>query len=145
MSPFVSFLLCRLVTGNRKKKPEQALRLLYNDSYSSYNLLLKTERPTMKLSRLRSLAIEVFKTLKSLNPILLLAWIYAEGASAPPHPTRDQSYLSMCPEFLKCASFTRSNPKFNQRAKSQASCLTHLKEDRTLFGFCYFLKNKVNK
>ena len=51
------------------KIQERALGLLYNDSYSDYgSLLLKTERPTMQVSRLRRLAIEVFKTLKSLNP-----------------------------------------------------------------------------
>ena len=51
------------------KIPEHALGLLYNESYSDYcSLLLKTERPTMEVSRLRRLAIEVFKTLKSLNP-----------------------------------------------------------------------------
>ena len=50
------------------KIQERALGLLYNDSYSDYgSLLLKTERPTMEVSRLRRLAIEVFKTLKSLN------------------------------------------------------------------------------
>ena len=45
------------------------MRLLYNDSYSSNNsLLLKAERPTMKVSRLRRLAIKVLMTLNSLNP-----------------------------------------------------------------------------
>ena len=48
---------------------KRALRLLYDDSYSSYHsLLLKGERPTMEVSHLRGLAIKVFKTLKSLNP-----------------------------------------------------------------------------
>ena len=51
------------------KLQERALRLLYNDSYFSYNSsLLNAERPTIEVSRLRSLAIEVFMTLKSLNP-----------------------------------------------------------------------------
>ena len=48
-----------------EKMQERALRLLYNDSYSSYNiLLLKAEWPTMEVSRLQRSAIEVFKTLK---------------------------------------------------------------------------------
>ena len=56
-------------TENRENTGFEVLRLLYNDSYSSKkSLLLKAERPTMKMSRLRRLAIEVFKTLKSLNP-----------------------------------------------------------------------------
>ena len=41
----------------------------YNDSYSNYSrFLLKAEQPTMEVIRLRRLAMEVFKTLKSLNP-----------------------------------------------------------------------------
>ena len=52
-----------------EKIQERPLRLLHNDSYSSCSsLLLKAERPTMEVSRLRRLAIEVFKTLESLNP-----------------------------------------------------------------------------
>ena len=44
------------------------MTLLHNYNYSSYSsLLLKVERPTMEVSCLRRLAIEVFKTLKSLN------------------------------------------------------------------------------
>ena len=51
-----------------EKMQERTLRLLYNDSYSSNNsLLLKAERPTMKVSRLRRLAIKVLMTLNSLN------------------------------------------------------------------------------
>ena len=51
------------------KIQERTLRLLYNDSCSSYSsLLLKAERPTMEVSYLWRLAIEAFKTLKSLNP-----------------------------------------------------------------------------
>ena len=51
------------------KIQESALRLLYDVSYSSYNsLLLKARRSTMKVSRLRRLAIELFKTLKFLDP-----------------------------------------------------------------------------
>ena len=58
-----------------EKTQEHALRLLYNDSYSSYNsLLLKAEQPTMELSRLRRLAIEDFKILKSR----LHAYIFQE-------------------------------------------------------------------
>ena len=51
------------------KIQERTLRLLYNDSCSSYSsLLLKAERPTMEVSCLWRLAIEAFKTLKPLNP-----------------------------------------------------------------------------
>ena len=55
---------------------ELALRLLYDDSYSNYNSsLLKAERPTTEASPMRKLAIEVFKTLKPLNPDFMYAYI----------------------------------------------------------------------
>ena len=52
-----------------EKIQERALRFLYNDHRSSYSELLeKSERCTMHVSRLRVLCIEIFKTLKHLNP-----------------------------------------------------------------------------
>ncbi len=52
-----------------EKIQERALRFLYNDHHTSYsNLLVKSERCTMHVSRLRVLCIEIFKTLNNLNP-----------------------------------------------------------------------------
>ena len=52
-----------------EKIQERALRFLYNDHRSSYSELLeKSGRCTMHVSRLRVLRIEIFKTLKHLNP-----------------------------------------------------------------------------
>ena len=66
-----------------EKVQERDLRLLYNDSFSSYNsLLIKEERPTMEVSRLRRLAIEVFKTLKSLNPDFVPTYFKKSSHSA---------------------------------------------------------------
>ena len=51
-----------------EKVQERALRLLYI-IFSRYNSLLsKAEWPTMEVSYLFKLAIEVFKTIKSSNP-----------------------------------------------------------------------------
>ena len=48
---------------------ERALRFLYNDHKSSYDdLLLKSKRCTMQVARQRTLCIEIFKTIKNLNP-----------------------------------------------------------------------------
>ncbi len=48
---------------------ERALRFLYNDHTSSYNnLLLKSDKCTMLIARQRILCIEIFKTVKQLNP-----------------------------------------------------------------------------
>ena len=56
-------------TNKIKKIQERALRFLHNDHVSSYNdLLLKSQRCTMYVSRLTSLFLEIFKTLNDLNP-----------------------------------------------------------------------------
>ena len=52
-----------------EKIQERALRFLYDDHRTSYSeLLSKSERCTMHVSRLRVLCIEVFKTLKNIKP-----------------------------------------------------------------------------
>ena len=61
---------------------ERALKVLYNDNYSSYSsLLLKAEQPNIEVSRLRRLAIEVFKTLKSLNPDFMYTY-FTKGSQS---------------------------------------------------------------
>ncbi len=52
-----------------EKIQERALRLLFNDSTSSYdNLLSKAGKCSMRISRLRTLCIEIYKTVSKLNP-----------------------------------------------------------------------------
>ena len=74
---YSNFNYCPLVwyfsSGKSLQKIEQlqerALRFLYNDHISSYNdLLLKSDKFTMLLARQRIVCIEIFKTLKQLNP-----------------------------------------------------------------------------
>ena len=51
------------------KKRDQALKILYNDSTSDYNHPLnKSSKASIKVKRLRNLALEIFKTLNHLNP-----------------------------------------------------------------------------
>ena len=48
---------------------ECALRFLYNDQLSSYDVLIsKSGRCTMRVFQLKFLCIEIFKTLNKLNP-----------------------------------------------------------------------------
>ena len=55
-----------------EKIQERALRCLHNDHVSSCkDLLLKSNRCTMLVSRQRKLCIEIFKTLKKLNPAFM--------------------------------------------------------------------------
>ena len=52
-----------------EKLQEHALRFLYNDHKSSHNdLLLKSGRCTMQVSRQSTLCIEIYKTMNNLNP-----------------------------------------------------------------------------
>ena len=54
---------------NIEKLHERALRFLYSEHTSSYNdLLSRSNRCTMLISRQRALCIEIFKTFNKLNP-----------------------------------------------------------------------------
>ena len=67
--PLVWYLSSTKSLQKIEKIQERALRFLHNDHLSSYSdLLSKSERCTMHVSRLRVLCIEIFKTLKNLNP-----------------------------------------------------------------------------
>ena len=55
-----------------EKIKRRCLQLLTNDYDSDYKQLLeKTEKPTMEIRRLRTLALEIFKTLNDLNPTFM--------------------------------------------------------------------------
>ena len=62
-----ALLPCRKSAGMEKVQ-DLALSLLSSDNYSNYiSLLLKVEQSKMEVNRMWDLAIEVSKTLKSLN------------------------------------------------------------------------------
>ena len=51
---------------------ERALRFLFNDNNSTYEeLLTKSGKNYMHVSRLRALCIEIYKTMKQLNPVFM--------------------------------------------------------------------------
>ena len=61
--------------GNTKKMEkirERALRFIYEDYNSNYNdLLLKSGLPSLKIRRLRTMAMETFKILHNKSPVYL--------------------------------------------------------------------------
>ena len=74
---FANFNYCPLVWHHTTAKSinkiekiqERALRFLYDDFINSYDKLLEiANRSTMTINRLRCLCIEIFKTLKNMNP-----------------------------------------------------------------------------
>ena len=70
--PLVWYFLTSKSLQKIEKIQERALRFLHNDYVCSYkDLLLKSNRCTMLVSRQRTLCIEIFKTLKKLNPAFM--------------------------------------------------------------------------
>ena len=72
-----NFNYCPLVwyfcSSESKRKQEQiqkrALRFLFNDYESDYeHLLVKANKPTLEIRKIRLLALEIFKTIQGLNP-----------------------------------------------------------------------------
>ena len=62
--------------GNNTKKlefiQERALRFIYNDQNSDYGQLLeRSQLPSLKIRRLRFLAIHIFKILNKKSPVYL--------------------------------------------------------------------------
>ena len=71
-----------------EKIQERALRFLYNDHTSSYYaLLVKSGICYMRVSRLRSLCIEIYKTMKDLNPTFMKDLFEFKSST---NPTRSQ-------------------------------------------------------
>ena len=67
--PLVWYFSSSKSLQNIEKLHERALTFLYNDHTSSYNdLLSKSDRCTMLISRQRALCIKIFKTVNKLNP-----------------------------------------------------------------------------
>ena len=52
-----------------EKIQKRCLRIILNDYESDYETLLRnSNKPTMEIRRLRTLAVEIFKTLNEINP-----------------------------------------------------------------------------
>ena len=59
-------------TKKIEKIQERALRFIYRDYDSSYeSLLLKSQLPSLKVRRLRAIALDAFKILNNLSPVYL--------------------------------------------------------------------------
>ena len=57
------------VNKKNKKIQKHCLRIVLNDYESNYKALLRnSNKPTMEIRRLRTLAVEMFKTLNEINP-----------------------------------------------------------------------------
>ena len=62
-------MLSQISKKKIEKIQERALRILYNDFSSDYESILnKFGKSSMEVKQLRTLALEVFKTLNNMNP-----------------------------------------------------------------------------
>ena len=63
---------------------ERALRFLYNDHKRSYDdLLIRSKKCTMQVARQRTLCIEIFKTIKNLNPPFMQSIFFSRTSKNP--------------------------------------------------------------
>jgi len=75
--PLIWHFSSKKSTNKIEKIQERCLRLLYNNSTDTYDeLLIKTKQSSMEIKRLRSLAVEVFKTLNDMNPTYMKEIFY---------------------------------------------------------------------
>ena len=64
----MAFLLSK-IRKKIEKIQERAIGILYNDFSSDYaSILNKSGKSTMEVKRLRTLALEVYKTVNNMNP-----------------------------------------------------------------------------
>ena len=92
--PLVWFFSSSKSVEKIEKVQERALRFLYDDYNSSYaELLVKSEKCTMHVNRLRYLCIEIFKTLKQLNPEFMQTIFETRTSHRPSrHPNNLKHY-----------------------------------------------------
>jgi hypothetical protein len=85
----LSWHFCSEANTNKIEKiQERALRFIYNDYNSTYeNLLIVSKLPTLKVRRLRTMAIEGYKILHKKSPPYLhdLIKIYSIHAEIAKH------------------------------------------------------------
>ena len=120
-----------------EKIQERALRILYQDTLCSYQeLIQRADTTTVILSRLRTMALEVFKCTKSLNPPCLnsLFEIKSTGYSLRNSVKLDQPLRRKTTHGLCSFSYLGSNI-WNDLANSHNDIC-----DVTVYDFKRFLK-----
>ena len=72
MPPHLAFLWRKNTKKKIEKIQEKALRFIYRDYDSSYeSFLMKSQLPSLKVRRMRAIALEAFKILNNLSPVYL--------------------------------------------------------------------------
>ena len=116
----------------------RALRFLHDDNDSSYeDLLTKTGKNFMSVYRLKSLCIEIFKTINNLNPIYMKDIFQLAITDRPvrQHNTHNLKKVSMRTTTFGTKSLTSLGPTIWNKLPA------HLKSAENLVGFRKMIKN----
>ena len=143
---FANFNYCPLVWHFSSSKSlskvesiqRRALRFLHDDNDSSYeDLLTKTGKKFMSVYRLKSLCIEIFKTINNLNPIYMKDIFQLAITDRPvrQHNTHNLKKVSMRTTTFGTKSLTSLGPTIWNKLPA------HLKSAENLVGFRKMIKN----
>ena len=143
---FANFNYCPLVWHFSSSKSlskvesiqRRALRFLHDDNDSSYEYpLTKTGKTLMSVYRLKSLCIEIFKTINNLNPIYMKDIFQLAITDRPvrQHNTHNLKKVSMRTTTFGTKSLISLGPTIWNKLPA------HLKSAENLVGFRKMIKN----
>ena len=96
--PVVWHFCTKKSTRKMEKIQERALRFLFNDKFSTYQCLLqKCESTTLHMRRIKTIALEVYKSLNDLNPSFMKEMFKTKNVD---YDLRNSHILTQ-PEFRK--------------------------------------------
>ena len=135
-----SYLLFALFSAKSLNKVEslqkKAVRFLYEDYVSSYEELLpKTGKETMKVNRLRSLCIEIYKSINNINPTYMNELFKLRKTSRVV-----RSKLNLDRPAINQVSFGDKNLRY-YGSKIWNSLPFHIKSSENLEAFKNIIKN----
>ena len=118
-----------------KKIQKRALRFIYNDYVSTYDeLLQKSLLPTLKIRRLRTMAIETFKIVNKSCPLFLQDLVTLKGHSYSFRYTQTATVPSVRTTRYGLQSFRYSAPKIWNSLPNETRHLTSLNQFKSFIN-----------
>ena len=116
---------------------KRVLRFLYEDYVSSYEeLLLKAEKETMKVNRIRSLCIEIYKLINNINPTYMNEIFKLRKIS---RAVRSNYKLNLDVPTINQVSFGGKSLRYNG-SKIWNSLSFHVKSSKNLEAYYKYYK-----
>ena len=133
--PLVWHLCGPTLSFKMEKTQERALRFVYNDPVSAYpNLLIRAKKPSLYLSRIRTLSIEVYKILNNISPPFLNDTYVKKETN---YDLRDNNKLQQ-PDY-KTITYGKNSLRY-QGAKLWNNLPPHIKESTNVNHFKKLIK-----